>query len=930
MPKMNKPFILIRLGAVLVLSLVLFSSHLAHPHPALAAADSPIYVDALAGDWQDWSWDTTRSFDNAQPIHSGSASIAITYTAAWGGLFLHNDTAVPTSGYTAIRFWVHGGSAGGQSIHFHLNNGGGDYYFTVQADTWQLVTVPLAALGNPTALNDLMWQDNSEGGQPTFYLDDISLVEETSNGIGTWTAITSPVTYPLRSVAMLSANDGWAVGYQGSDPNGTLQGSVFLRWNGNSWTESGSDSSGPALSSVATVSDSDGWAVGNNSSNRSAIWRWNGSAWNSAQAPSGDPLKSVAMVSANDGWAVGGGGNCIQSLRLSGTIMHWDGSAWSAISLTDRVLNSVAMVSANDGWAVGYYCYAYWNNGSPEWDSDSLILRWNGSSWNEVGSPSFYSISSVAMASATEGWAVQGAGAAQHWNGSGWSWSSTPTDCDLMSVAMVSADDGWAVGGGGTACASQPSVILHWDGNAWSEIASPVSQKLNSVAMISANEGWAVGEAGVILHYKNRMDLTIIKAGDGSGTVTSNPAGIDCGDTACYASFDYNTPITLTATAATGSTFTGWSGSGCSGTGACTVSMNTASLVTANFTVSTTPTPTPEASIYLPIVMRSFGTPTPIPTPTSSPHLAYVGVNLAGADFGEDTLPGTYGINYIYPTAGEVDYFTGKGMTIFRLPFRWERLQQTQFAEFNADEQTRMDTFVNYATGKGAYVLLDPHNYARYYGNIIGESVVPVTAFMDFWSKLANHYRNNDHVIFGLMNEPNSMSTEVWVSDANAAIQAIRATGATNLILVPGNAWDGASSWGQDWYGTPNAVAMLSITDSGNNYAFEVHQYLDSDGSGTSETCVSDTIGSERMAYFTSWLRLNNKRAFLGEFGSSTNATCLAAIDNILTHLDQNSDVYLGWTYWAAGPWWGNYPFSVEPIDGVDRPQMTPLSSHFP
>ncbi|HKQ38843.1 MAG TPA: hypothetical protein VJ063_12250 [Verrucomicrobiae bacterium] len=33
------------------------------------------------------------------------------------------------------------------------------------------------------------------------------------------------------------------------------------------------------------------------------------------------------------------------------------------------------------------------------------------------------------------------------------------------------------------------------------------------------------------------------------------------------------------------------------------------------------------------------------------------GVNLAGAEFGENTLPGTYNQNYIYPTSSEVDYF---------------------------------------------------------------------------------------------------------------------------------------------------------------------------------------------------------------------------------------------------------------------------------
>ena len=60
--------------------------------------------------------------------------------------------------------------------------------------------------------------------------------------------------------------------------------------------------------------------------------------------------------------------------------------------------------------------------------------------------------------------------------------------------------------------------------------------------------------------------LTVTKAGAGSGTVTSNPSGINC-STDCTENYNYNTSVTLTAAASTGSTFTGWSGAGCSGTG---------------------------------------------------------------------------------------------------------------------------------------------------------------------------------------------------------------------------------------------------------------------------------------------------------------------------------------------------------------------------
>jgi hypothetical protein len=78
--------------------------------------------------------------------------------------------------------------------------------------------------------------------------------------------------------------------------------------------------------------------------------------------------------------------------------------------------------------------------------------------------------------------------------------------------------------------------------------------------------------------------LTISKAGTGTGTVTSDPAGINCGDD-CSETYAENTEIALTAQADAGSTFAGWSGDAdCSG-GA--VTMNSDVNCTATFTLNT-------------------------------------------------------------------------------------------------------------------------------------------------------------------------------------------------------------------------------------------------------------------------------------------------------------------------------------------------------
>jgi len=306
----------------------------------------------------------------------------------------------------------------------------------------------------------------------------------------------------------------------------------------------------------------------------------------------------------------------------------------------------------------------------------------------------------------------------------------------------------------------------------------------------------------------------------------------------------------------------------------------------------------------------------------------YTGINLSCAEFGA-AIPGTLNKDYTFPTHEEVDYFKSKGSNIIRFPFLWERVQPNANGDLDATYLGHIDDIVTYATGQNVNVVLDPHNYARYYGQVVGESNNTADTLGNLWSKLATKYKGNQKVFFGLMNEPNSMKTESWLTDANAAIAAIRAAGAPNLILVPGNAWTGASSWNANWYGTPNGQVMLGVKDPQNNFIFEVHQYLDSDGSGTHPECVSSTIGVERVTDFTTWARTNHYKAFLGEFAGGNNTVCQQAVEGLLSYFEANADVWSGWSWWAAGPWWGDYMYSLEPAAGQDQPQMAWLTPHF-
>jgi hypothetical protein len=135
--------------------------------------------------------------------------------------------------------------------------------------------------------------------------------------------------------------------------------------------------------------------------------------------------------------------------------------------------------------------------------------------------------------------------------------------------------------------------------------------------------------------------LTTSLAGAGSGTVSSMPAGINCGAD-CSEAYNYSTQVTLTATPAAGSVFGGWTGA-CSGTGTCTATMSQARSVTATFSVAT----------YYSLTVNLAGPGSGIVTSTP------IGINC-GADCSEAYNDNTQVTLTATPAAGSVfDGWTG-------------------------------------------------------------------------------------------------------------------------------------------------------------------------------------------------------------------------------------------------------------------------------
>lgn len=323
------------------------------------------------------------------------------------------------------------------------------------------------------------------------------------------------------------------------------------------------------------------------------------------------------------------------------------------------------------------------------------------------------------------------------------------------------------------------------------------------------------------------------------------------------------------------------------------------------------------------------------------------GVNLAGAEFGADNLPGVENRDFVFNSDATFQYFSQKGLDVFRIPFRWERLQPVLGGPLDGACLAGLRRNAGAALRNGAAVIIEPHNFGRYRINENGvlreyvidnryNGAVKVSRwhFAGFWGRVSAEFKDSEGIwAYNLMNEPHDMGDGDWKAISQAAVDAIRANEDRRRILVPGLSWSNSHVW-------PQVHGAESwIQDPYNNTEYEAHIYFDRDFSGAyamsydGELSLNPdlaAIGPARLKPFVAWCRANNVRGMLGEYGvPSTDARWLAALDGFLAALD---DAGFSGAYWAGGEWWKDYPLSVQPGNNftMDRPQMDILIRRLP
>jgi|GEM_PF-2738317 Endoglucanase len=303
------------------------------------------------------------------------------------------------------------------------------------------------------------------------------------------------------------------------------------------------------------------------------------------------------------------------------------------------------------------------------------------------------------------------------------------------------------------------------------------------------------------------------------------------------------------------------------------------------------------------------------------------GVNLSAAGFGTN-LPGVHGTDYIYPSPSHLDYYKARGIELIRFPFKWERLQHALNGPLDSAELARLDAFLDEVERRGMRVVLDMHNYGRRKvagaTYVIGSPQVPRSAFQDVWARIAEHVKDRDCLWgYGIMNEPYGMGVHTWKDSAQYAVNGIRSHDTRHAILIPGDQYSGAHWW------LTHSADLHEIVDPADNLVFEAHQYFDNDSSGTYDSSydgegATPLTGVSRLASFVDWCDTHGVRGYVGEYGvPDDDPRWLTVLDNALSFLAANG---ISGTYWAGGPWWGDYALSLEPRRVHDEaPQMSVL-----
>ena len=155
--------------------------------------------------------------------------------------------------------------------------------------------------------------------------------------------------------------------------------------------------------------------------------------------------------------------------------------------------------------------------------------------------------------------------------------------------------------------------------------------------------------------------------------------------------------------------------------------------------------------------------------------------------------------------------------------------------------QKTVGEIIQIALDFGKYIILDLHwSNGGVWGQYNGQCKMPDENSLEFWVDVAEKYKNHPAVLFNLYNEPHSITWDVWRNGGDITevvdqdkpgektltyrtpghqkiLEAIRATGANNIIIA------GGLDWAYDLSGI--VTHALKDTPNGNGIIYDSHIY---------------------------------------------------------------------------------------------------------
>jgi hypothetical protein len=300
-----------------------------------------------------------------------------------------------------------------------------------------------------------------------------------------------------------------------------------------------------------------------------------------------------------------------------------------------------------------------------------------------------------------------------------------------------------------------------------------------------------------------------------------------------------------------------------------------------------------------------------------------LGVNRSSGEFacvqGKGVWDGTPG------TQANIDAMKSWNIHTVRIPLNEDCWLGTYGTPSGTEYQQEVKTFVDALVSNGINPILDLHwSHGAYTGtssacadvNATCQKAMPDAEYAPkFWTGVANMFKGNNAVLFDLFNEPYPDAANNW-SDAAAAwkclrdggtctgisypvagmqslVDAVRATGATNILLIPGLTWtNDLTQW----------LAYKPVDPAGNIVA-SWHSY-------NFNACVTTACWDSQIGTVAKQVPVT-----AGEIGQNTCAHDY--IDQLMAWADTNGVGYLAWTWNAWGICGSSGNVLIENVDGT-------------